>query len=385
MVGSNEDRQNCRIAVIPHYPRKTDQVQPLNQPILSTIVYGRKRSLNHGVIFGANQQTKEELFDDVAENVTENVPKDRETFFYDVESVSLIAQHLATRMGHSLVLVAVFSATHGLTLIGLLSPVRCDVLDLTHPFNNNTVAWPSSKIAFTINHFSYSSGLNADVHEDTYVGKVHAGTHMDSPFHIGKGKWTVDQIPIDHLMNVPAIVIDISKRASRNKDYNATEDDLMDWINTYGAIPEKSVVLFNTGWSKYYIDPPTYFGSPDLDVQDLHFPGIGTAVAEWLVENTNIVGVGLDTPSLDPGNAKKFFAHYTFFGSNVYGLENLKGLDRLPPKGIRLHVVPMLLTGASGAPCRVFAEVLNNKNQADFKVLSNSLILFSAVVILSCF
>ena len=49
----------------------------------------------------------------------------------------------------------------------------------------------------------------------------------------------------------------------------------------------------------------------------------------------NIYGVAVDTMSLDAGGGleRKWVAHTTFLGSNVWALENLANVHKLRPKG----------------------------------------------------
>ena len=55
-----------------------------------------------------------------------------------------------------------------------------------------------------------------------------------------------------------------------------------------------------------------------------HFVGTGISIdaAEYLVKK-GIYGVGVDGPSLDPGNNTNFDAHRTLFKNNTFGIENL--------------------------------------------------------------
>jgi kynurenine formamidase len=58
---------------------------------------------------------------------------------------------------------------------------------------------------------------------------------------------------------------------------------------------------------------------------------------------------------MDPGTSKDFIAHQLLNGANIYGLENLTNLDRLPPTGAWIIALPMKIKGGSGAPTRVIA------------------------------
>ena len=69
----------------------------------------------------------------------------------------------------------------------------------------------------------------------------------------------------------------------------------------------------------------------------------------------NIKGVGLDTPSLDPGPSQDFKAHRTLLNANLYGIENIAHLEKLPIIGAQLIVAPMKIANGSGGPTRVYA------------------------------
>ena len=62
--------------------------------------------------------------------------------------------------------------------------------------------------------------------------------------------------------------------------------------------------------------------------------------------------------SLDPGSSRDFAVHRIILGANIYGIENINhNIDLLPSTGFTLMVMPLKLTGGSGAPARVTAVV----------------------------
>lgn len=48
---------------------------------------------------------------------------------------------------------------------------------------------------------------------NNYKMNEHAGTHIDAPTHFNKHGWDPSEIPLDHLVDLPAVVIDITERA----------------------------------------------------------------------------------------------------------------------------------------------------------------------------
>ncbi len=47
-------------------------------------------------------------------------------------------------------------------------------------------------------------------HNEIHLNE-HSGTHMDAPAHFAKGRWRVDEIPIENFI-CPGVVIDISEK-----------------------------------------------------------------------------------------------------------------------------------------------------------------------------
>jgi kynurenine formamidase len=91
-------------------------------------------------------------------------------------------------------------------------------------------------------------------------------------------------------------------------------------------------------------------------VPELHFPGIDSAVAQWLVER-QVRAVGIDTPSIDYGQSNTYPTHRVLSGANIPAFENLANLDRLPQTGSFVVALPMKIKGGSGGPLRIVAVV----------------------------
>ncbi|PWT93453.1 MAG: cyclase [Acidobacteria bacterium] len=229
------------------------------------------------------------------------------------------------------------------------------VVDLTYSFNEKTIYWPTAK---PFEHTQVAWGLAPEGYWYTsanFSASEHGGTHLDAPIHFGEHKWTSDQIPIDRLMG-PVFVIDISDSCEKNPDYQLTVQDIQNWETKNGRIPKNSIVLIRTGWGKYWPDKKKYLGNDKPgDATNLHFPGFSKDSAKFLVNDRKVKGVGLDTASLDPGTSTDFIAHQTFNSANVYGLENIANLERLPAKGAMLIALPMKIDHGTGGPTRVVA------------------------------
>ena len=87
---------------------------------------------------------------------------------------------------------------------------------------------------------------------------------------------------------------------------------------------------------------------------------------EWLVENRVIYATGVDTASVDFGQSKDFQSHQIFSQKNIWGLENLKDVDKLPAKGFIIYNMVYKGRDGSGGPSRVIAVLKDtNANASD--------------------
>jgi kynurenine formamidase len=179
------------------------------------------------------------------------------------------------------------------------------------------------------------------------------GTHMDAPGHFGPEAWKVDQIPADNLV-APLAVVDIQTKAAVDPNATVEVDDLIAYERRHGRIPQRAFVAMNSGWeAKRAQGNDAYRGG--VGFPDLNFPGFGIEAALWLAEERNVVGIGVDTLSLDPGNSADFAVHVGFLPTNRYGVENLAGLSSVPPRGAIVVMGTAPWQDGSGGPTRVLA------------------------------
>lgn len=235
-------------------------------------------------------------------------------------------------------------------------------IDLTHSFDSTTLYWPNNKTTF-IHHTDAEGFTPKGYFYSSYsiCAPEHGGTHLDAPIHFAKGKYTVDQLPLKSLTG-KAVVIDVSKDALANRDYQISVADITNWEMENGKIENNTIILFKTGYGKYYPNRGDYFGTPKTGIEaipELHFPGIDPKTTSWLIKERAIKAIGLDTPSLDFGQSTDFKTHQILMGSNKPGFENLANLDKLPATNIYVVALPMKIGKGSGAPLRIIAGISN--------------------------
>ena len=237
----------------------------------------------------------------------------------------------------------------------VLPPDR--IVDLTYAFDANSVYWPTAEQFKLETDFEGMTDKGYFYSAYRYSAAEHGGTHLDSPVHFAKGRYTVDQLPLERLMG-PAIVIDVTEKCATNADYLVSVADFESWEKRNGKIPPGTIVLLRTGFGKFYPDRKKYLGTEERGaeaVAKLHFPGLDPAAARWLTTNRSIKAIGLDTASIDYGQSTLFESHRALFEKNVPAFENVANLDQLPAKGFSVIALPMKIKGGSGGPLRIIA------------------------------
>ena len=243
-------------------------------------------------------------------------------------------------------------------LLSACAPTRPPtIVDMTYAFGEETIYWPTNR-PFSWEKTDWGATEGGYWYASAnYSASEHGGTHIDAPIHFGQGRSTVDQIPVERLVG-PAVVIDVRAQCAADPDYELTVDDLLAWERRHGRIPDGTLVLMHSGWGDRWPDKKRYLGSETPDRSDsLHFPGFSRAAAEFLVSQRAVRGVGIDTASIDPGRSRDFPAHRVLNGADVYALENVAALDRLPARGAVVTALPVKIKGGTGGPVRIIATI----------------------------
>jgi kynurenine formamidase len=258
-----------------------------------------------------------------------------------------------------LVSVAALSALASVGSASRLSGLdlaKAQVIDLTHPFDERTLYWPTSPKGFQLSRIHQGKAEGGFFYAaNSFCAPEHGGTHLDAPFHFAEKGWSADQIPLNRLV-APAVVVDVSRQAAADADYVLTAADVRAWEARNGEIAAGAVVLLRTGWSPRWPDRKRYLGDDTPgDASKLHFPSYGKEAAELLVKTRRVAALGVDTASIDHGPSKDFIVHQIAGAANVPAFENVAGLAELPERGAWVVALPMKIAGGSGGPLRIIA------------------------------
>ncbi|MCX2743099.1 cyclase family protein [Mangrovivirga sp. M17] len=235
--------------------------------------------------------------------------------------------------------------------------INSKIVDLTYDYSEETIFWVTAK-EFELEEVAYGETDNGFFYSaNNFCMAEHGGTHIDAPIHFAKGKQSVDEIPLKQIIGT-GIKIDVSKNASKNTDYLVTINDLKQWEQQTGRIPDNSIILLYTGHSSNYPDKEKYLGTSARGteaIKDLHFPGLSPEAAEWLTKERKVKAVGIDTPSIDYGQSSDFKSHVILLTENIPAFENVANMNQLPDTGFTIIALPIKIKGGSGGPLRIIA------------------------------
>lgn len=196
---------------------------------------------------------------------------------------------------------------------------------------------------------TFEDGSTHDVYYNGYTGgEIYSGTGLK-------------KLGVEHVKNIitKGILLDIA--SYKNLDvlpngYEVSIEDVQGALQQQGLresdIENGDAILFRYGWAKLWGNP---------DAFNHHPPGIGLAVAKWLVDN-NISMVGSDQygTEVEPYPVEGLAApvhQYLITQNGIHNLENLN-LEKLASDKVYRFLfifTPTRFKGATGSPGRPIA------------------------------
>lgn len=203
------------------------------------------------------------------------------------------------------------------------------IFDITIPLSPQTPVWAGEE-SVTI------TGIERIAQGDEYnVSKiemgVHAGTHIDAPYHVNDRGKTVDQIPVDQLVG-KAQVVQIADEIDRINAQVVQSCQIESGIQA---------LLFRTGNSNFWKENSVRFRE--------QFTALDSSAAEWLVSR-GIRVVGIDWFSISIMD-DLYKPHKILLESDIVIIENLD-LSEIQVGFYTLYCLPLKLVGSDGAPAR---------------------------------
>ncbi len=223
------------------------------------------------------------------------------------------------------------------------------VIHLSHIIHQNIPQWPGDP---PVEFETVAQLENDGYYLRSFSLGEHSSTHINAPKSFYADGVGIDRYPAESLV-VPAVVIDIRPQSAANPDYLLSLADIWAWEQKYRNIPKSSIVLLYTGWQEKWQDPTLFLNSN----AGLHFPGFSNDATQFLLDERQVVGVGIDTHGVDSGQNSTFAINRLVLQKPRIVLENLANLNQLTPTGTTLIIGILRLLDGSGSPAAVMALV----------------------------
>ncbi len=215
------------------------------------------------------------------------------------------------------------------------------VVDLSHRITNGLRAYPGIPAP------AISAFLTHEQSRARYAGQCEltfsevrivagAGTYLDSPYHRVPGLPDHASLPLERLVDVPGVLVDL--RSLRGREI--TRDDLGS-----GDRRGRALVL-RTGMDAHW-ETDRYWSEGPFMRED---------AARALVE-AGIALLAVDFLNVDDTTDPRRPVHTALLRAGVPIVENLRNLDSLPTSGFRLHAASLPLEGVASFPVRAYAVV----------------------------
>lgn len=215
------------------------------------------------------------------------------------------------------------------------------VIDLSHPIEHGMTTYPGLPGPELSDHMSRAESRGRyPAGTEFHIGRIsmvaNTGTYLDTPFHRYPDGCDLATVDLSRLVDVPGVVIDATGCGRAIGPEAFAGQDLTG-----------CAVLVRTGWDRHW--RTAEYGSPE------HPYLTAAAVAHLIAQRPSIVGI--DSVNIDDLADLSRPAHTGLLGAQTPILEHLRGLERLPDKGFRLHAAPAPIAAMGSFPVRVYAIV----------------------------
>lgn len=223
-------------------------------------------------------------------------------------------------------------------------------IDLTHTLTPSIPVWAGfgpSVFLPTLNPvtgepYTYEkNGFNATRYE---LSTDQFGTQLDPPAHWAPEYPAIDELPATYAVR-PLVVISIVDQVAKNDNYHLQVQDILDWEARNGRIPEGSVVMVRSDWSKAWPDP-------NLPAQT-QFPGVSLDALQFLHLQRKILFHGHETLSPDSTPTVEGEVWLTHHG--YAEAEAVANLDQVAEKGCLITIGFPKFGGGTGGYARYIA------------------------------
>jgi kynurenine formamidase len=228
-------------------------------------------------------------------------------------------------------------------------------IDLTHTITPNMPVWKGfgpAKFGPTVNPatgqpYTYAKdGFEATRYE---IATDQFGTQLDPPAHWAPEYAAIDELPPTFAVR-PLVVISIVKQLKSKPGYHLQVSDIQAWEKANGRIPEGSVVMVRSDWSKKWTTDAT---KAKALAAETVFPGVSLKAIKFLHLQRHILFHGhepLDTDTTPTLEGEAWLMHHGY--TQAEGVDNL---EQVPETGCLLNIGYPKFGGGLGGYARFIA------------------------------
>jgi kynurenine formamidase len=228
-------------------------------------------------------------------------------------------------------------------------------IDLTHtltPFQPVWKGFGASSFSPTLNPLTgqpytfAADGFEATAYQ---LSTDQFGTQLDPPAHWAPEYPAIDELPATYAVR-PLVVISIVKQLKTKGDYHLQVADITKWEKQHGRIPEGSVVMVRSDWSKKWTTDPV---KAKALAADPVFPGVGLAAIKFLHQKRHILFHGhepLDTDTTPTLEGEAWLMHNGYTQA-----EGVNNLSAVPETGCLVSIGFPKFGGGVGGYARYIA------------------------------
>lgn len=188
----------------------------------------------------------------------------------------------------------------------------------------------------------------------------HCGTHIDAASHFIPNGDSGEKINLMELSGSVAVidVRTLSDKVKKGESPFITTDFLKNWESKHGSFEKGEIILFFTGWDKYYLPGENGYNYLIRPVNERTTPGwpAPDLASILYLHHKGIVTIGIDAPSM--GSVQNgALIHKEGLSLGFHYIEGLTNLEQLPYRGAFFIFLPLKIAGATGCPGRAIALV----------------------------
>lgn len=175
------------------------------------------------------------------------------------------------------------------------------------------------------------------------------GTQLDPPAHWAPEYPAIDELPATYAVR-PLVVISIVPQVKKKGDYHLQVADITAWEEDNGRIPEGSVVMVRSDWSKKWTTDPV---KAKALAADPVFPGVSLKAIQFLHQKRHILFHGhepLDTDTTPTLEGEAWLMHHGYTQA-----EGVNNLSAVPETGCLVSIGFPKFGGGVGGYARYIA------------------------------